>query len=117
MSLCLQQVGVYADDTSDDEGRIRSLLWRPASHLAKRRGSTSWFWTGKPAHIKDKEECCAFDAHSFHPFKNPSDMMKLHQQLFGDGDLGTSVEDKFLKKVKEHLLERSQDKSTSLRSN
>lgn len=106
MSLCLQSVGVYAEDTSNDMGQIRSLVWTPSAHLAKRRGShtASWFWANKPPHMKDKKDCCATDAHSLHPYKDPNLMLKLHKQLTASEYLGDSMEDKYLRKIRDNLL-------------
>jgi len=84
------------------DGQIRQMVWRPSSHLAKRKGSTSWYWQKKPPYVKDKQDCCATDAISFHPTKDPAEMLKLWNKIIGEGLFGNSVEDQYLKRVSEY---------------
>jgi len=61
--------------------------------------------------MKDKKNCCATDLHSLHSYKNPADMMRLHNQLIGIGHLGHSREDNYLRKVRDNLLADDPDGS------
>jgi len=89
----------------NDEGQIRQLVWRPSAHLAKRRSKrNSWYWTGKAPNTKDQQDCCATDAISFHPTKKPDEMIKLWGQITGVVPLGDSVEDNYLKRVRDYYL-------------
>lgn len=110
LSICLQSIGITATDTSNENGQIRSLVWRPSAHLGKKRsiGTKSWFWAGKPATAKDGKDCCAVDVHSLHPYKRPDQMRKLHNKLYGNGIFGESIEDIYLKSIKDYLNQRSQ---------
>ena len=105
MSLCLQSVGVHAEDTMTDDGRIRSLVWRPSAHLSKKRSSNfnSWYWKGKANRTKDKKECCAVDAMSLHPYKSSSSMLKVHRQLNNLETISDSLEGRYLKKIRDYM--------------
>ena len=104
ISLCLKDVGILAEDTMTKDGKIRQLVWKPSAHLAKRKGSTSWFWVGKKSYVKDKQECCADSAISFHPTKDPADMIKMWKKIIGVGPFSDSLEDKYLKRVSTYYL-------------
>ena len=97
-----------------DDGQIRQLVWRPSAHLAKRKGSTSWYWIDKPAYAKDREDCCSVDPISLHPTKEPQEMLKLWNKITGVGPFGTSVEDQYLRKVSEYYNERSKNHSRTV---
>jgi len=105
-SLCLREVGIYAEDTVTDEGQERILLWRPQAHLEKKRLNTSkgWYWRNKPS-IKTDKECCSDKPIAFHPYKSPKELRKLHAQVTGkEPVVGTSLEARYLERVRQKNL-------------
>jgi len=68
MSLCLRQVGIYAENTLDREFRIRFHPFQPQDHK-KIKKENSWFWRYQHPNRTDEENCCHGLPVTYHNYK------------------------------------------------
>eukprot|EP00475_Leptophrys_vorax_P043979 TRINITY_DN8654_c0_g1_i1.p1 TRINITY_DN8654_c0_g1~~TRINITY_DN8654_c0_g1_i1.p1 ORF type:complete len:488 (-),score=122.07 TRINITY_DN8654_c0_g1_i1:42-1505(-) len=58
MGVCLRSVGINPENTMDEQGRQRFLVYRYGGHRIYEKSPEHWFWKHKPDGNKDLEECC-----------------------------------------------------------
>jgi len=82
-SKCLQEVGVYAEETLDGVQEMVLPLGIPASLVYKRKTtSKSWYWTKKPEDRGDEMNCCSMNyTWGIHGYKGHGTRLREMERL------------------------------------
>lgn len=79
IAACLRDLGIVADNTLDEQGRMRFMPFRRSAHEGHERRAqdeNAWFWKYKPAITGTGANCCV----------PPSEVINVHGYKSNEGD-------------------------------
>jgi len=86
MAVCLQSVGITAEETYDEEGKEMTMVGRIGYHQMMSRDPPYWFHIN-PNHDNPGlgEDCCSFYPIATHNHKLPHSLREYEEAFYGGG--------------------------------